>query len=413
MPEPHLVDTESTHNRARNDDDHTLPGAGWYERIPTTNPDEALRFCRLLAQVLQAQSNVPTTPQNQEPPYNGTIPASGLHTPGSPPAVERPDISVVLPVYNEEDNIPALYERLTTTLQATVLDYELIFVNDGSRDNSVELLHHYAASDQRVTVIDLARNFGHQIALSAGLEYTRGRGVIVMDSDLQDPPEVLPQFIARWQEGYEVVYAIREHRKEIWIKRLAYAGFYRILQRVSHIDIPLDAGDFCIMDRRVVDILVRMPERKRFVRGIRSWVGFNQTGLAYERHARYGGRPKYTFSRLIELALDGIISFSYMPLRAISMMGIGVSLLSIFFAAYYTFMRLMYGLNPPGFPTLIVTVLFLSGVQLITLGVTGEYVGRIFEEVKQRPLYIVRRVIRQQQSAAPHTPENVHARVDA
>ena len=247
-------------------------------------------------------------------------------------------------------------------------------------------------SDAHVTVVELARNFGHQVAVSAGLDYARGQATIVIDGDLQDPPEVLPEFIAKWREGYDVVYAIREQRKEGWWKRAAYTTFYRLLRRVTNIEIPLDAGDFCIMDRRVVDLLVSMPERNRFVRGIRSWLGFRQIGLAYERHARNAGQPKYTFSRLLGLAFDGLISFSYTPLRLASLSGLGISLLSFLFAAFYTIKKITVGLYPPGFATIVVAIFFLTGIQLITIGVIGEYIGRIFDEVKQRPLYVVRRV---------------------
>jgi len=270
--------------------------------------------------------------------------------------------------------------------------YELIFVDDGSRDQSVELLHNMAAADIRVMVVELARNFGHQVAISAGLDYARGRAVVIMDADLQDPPEVLPQFLAKWREGYDVVYAIRGKRKESWLLRLAYAVFYRLLKRVANIDIPLDAGDFCIMSRRVVDLLNGMPERNRFVRGIRSWVGLEQVGLEYERQERFAGRSKYNVSRLIYLALDGLVSFSFVPLRIITILGFGISIVSLCMAVFYAVKKLMVGLNPPGFASLIVSIFFLAGVQLITSGVIGEYVGRIFEEVKRRPLYVVRGV---------------------
>ena len=213
-----------------------------------------------------------------------------------------------------------------------------------------------------------------------------------MDADLQDPPEVLPRFIEKWREGHDVVYAVRTNRKEAWLKRSAYNFFYRLLQRIADIEIPLDAGDFCIMDRRVVDILVGMPERNRFVRGIRSWVGLDQVGLAYEREARYAGEPKFTLTRLVYLALDGLISFSYVPLRMISLLGLGVSLVSILLAIGYTIQKLTRGLSPPGFATTVVAIFFLAGIQLITIGVIGEYVGRIFEEVKRRPLYVIRQV---------------------
>jgi dolichol-phosphate mannosyltransferase len=275
-----------------------------------------------------------------------------------------------------------------------------LFVDDGSYDRSLELLQQLATADPQVTLVELARNFGHQVAVSAGLEYSQGHAVIVMDADLQDPPEILPQFIAKWREGYEVVYAVRQKRKEGWFKRLAYTAFYRLLRQMANVEIPLDAGDFCIMDRRVVDLLISMPERNRFVRGIRSWAGFKQVGLPYDRPARHAGHPKYTFSRLVHLALDGMISFSYVPLRVITLVGLSVSIFSIILALFYAIKKLSSGLYPPGFATLIVAICFLAGVQLLTMGVMGEYVGRISEEVKQRPLYVARRVIRRQRPCA-------------
>ncbi len=359
--------------------DH-LPGAEQLAAIPTTDPAAALQFCRALAQALAAT----------------TLPASAAGATAQSAAVAKPappDLSIVIPVHNEEDNLPRLHERLSAVLGQTGLQYEIIFIDDGSQEVCLHLLRGLAAGDPRVLVVELARNFGHQVAISAGLEHSRGAGVIIMDADLQDPPEVLPQFIGKWREGHDVVYAIREQRKERWLMRAAYAAFYRILRRVANIDIPLDTGDFCLMDRRVVDLLVGMPERNRFVRGIRSWVGLDQVGLAYERHARHAGQPKYTLRRLIYLALDGLISFSYIPLRAITMLGFGVSLISIVLAVFYVIQKLTVGLNPPGFATLIVAIFFLSGIQLITIGVIGEYVGRVFEEVKRRPLYVVRQVI--------------------
>jgi polyisoprenyl-phosphate glycosyltransferase len=301
-------------------------------------------------------------------------------------------LSIVIPVYGEEDNLPLLYERLTTVLTEAEPSYEVVFVDDGSRDRSAEILRDLAARDPHLSVVELSRNFGHQIAISAGLDYARGDAVIIMDADLQDPPEVLPQFIAKWREGHDVVYAIRAQRKEGWFKRSLYALFYRLLQRIANINIPLDSGDFCLMDRRVVEILNGMPERNRFVRGIRSWVGLDQIGLEYERQSRYAGHAKYSYRRLVYLALDGLISFSFVPLRMITIVGFVVSAISILMAIGYTIQRITVGLNPPGFATTIVAIFFLAGIQLITLGVIGEYVGRIFEEVKQRPLYVVRRV---------------------
>ncbi len=337
--------------------------------IPTDDPQAALRFCQALAQLMDAPAPSPLLPQ-----------------------ATPTELSVVIPAYNEEENLPTLYARLRAALDPLDISYEIIFVNDGSRDRTLPMLQQLATDDPRVVAIDLARNFGHQIAISAGLDHTRGRAVIIMDGDLQDPPEVLPEFIAKWREGHDVVYAIRAQRKEGPIKRFAYTLFYRLLKQVASIDIPLDAGDFCIMDRRVVNLLNAMPERNRFVRGIRSWVGLDQIGLAYERHARHAGRPKYTLTRLIYLALDGLISFSYVPLRLISLAGLGVSFLSIVIAIFYTIQKLTVGLSPPGFATLVVAIFFLSGIQMITIGVIGEYVGRIFEEVKGRPLYVVRKV---------------------
>lgn len=345
--------------------------------LPTNDPIAALAFCRQLAALIDA----------------GGLPAALAAAPAATPAPAPPDLSVVIPVFNESENLPDLYARLTSVLATTGLRHEIVFVDDGSRDGSLGQLQRFAAADPRVLVVELARNFGHQVAISAGLDHARGQGVIVMDADLQDPPEVLPQFIAKWRAGHDVVYAIREQRKEGVIKRAAYAAFYRLLQRVANIEIPLDAGDFCIMDRRVVDLLVGMPERNRFVRGIRSWVGLDQVGLAYERQARHAGRPKFTLTRLIYLALDGLVSFSYVPLRVITMLGLAVSFVSIVLALFYAIKKLSVGLNPPGFATLIVAIFFLAGMQLITIGVIGEYVGRIFEEVKRRPLYVVRTVV--------------------
>ncbi|GAG17656.1 unnamed protein product, partial [marine sediment metagenome] len=259
-------------------------------------------------------------------------------------------------------------------------DYELIFVDDGSRDKSADILQKLANKDPHVVVIQLGRNFGHQVAISAGLDFSSGKGVIIMDADLQDPPEVLPEFIEKWREGHDIVYAIRTNRKEGWFKRNSYAFFYRILQRIAAIQIPLDAGDFCLMDRKAVEILTHMPERNRFMRGIRSWIGLDQVGLAYDRDSRYAGQPKFTYSKLIYLALDGLVSFSFLPLRLISIVGFMVSFVSIILAFSYAIQRITKGLNPPGFATIVVSIFFLAGMQLITLGVIGEYVGRIFEE---------------------------------
>ncbi len=353
---------------------------------PLEDPAEALRFCRALASALERASDGERhalTPANFAAMMGQAEPSTG-----------RPELSVIIPVFNEEENLLTLHGRLTRALVNLGMEYEIVLVDDGSQDQSPDILRRLEAEDQRIVIVEFARNFGHQVAISAGLEQSRGRVVCIMDADLQDPPEVLHTFLAKWREGWEVVYAIRTERKEWWGKRLAYAGFYRLLQRVANIDIPLDAGDFCVMDRRVVDLLVRMPERNRFVRGIRSWVGFKQIGVPYERHARHAGAPKYTFRKLLYLALDGLISFSHMPLRIITLLGFSVSFLSFLVALFYLVKKFTLGTGVPGFTTLVVSIFFLSGIQLMTIGVIGEYIGRISDEVKRRPLYVARRVTR-------------------
>lgn len=351
--------------------------------VPVADPAAALQFCQALAGAIDSM---------QQGTLDIRLRAQMSATRNE--AHSQPVLSIVIPVFNEEENIETLHVRLTTVLRDLCDEYEIIYVDDGSQDRSQAILQRMETEDVHVTVIELARNFGHQVAISAGLEHSKGRAVCIMDADLQDPPEILPKFLATWQEGAEVVYAIRTERKEWWGKRLAYALFYRLLQRVANIKMPLDAGDFCIMDRCVVDQLVQMPERNRFVRGIRSWIGFHQVGVAYERHSRHAGRPKYTFKKLVYLALDGLISFSHMPLRIITLLGFTVSLLSFLVALFYMIKKFTLGVGVPGFTTLVVSIFFLAGIQLMTIGVIGEYIGRISDEVKRRPLYVARRVTR-------------------
>ncbi len=358
----------------------------WRQLPPTQDPQEALEFCRALSSAMELTATAED--HRQSPALVAAI--LGQRAASLPP----PMLSIVIPVFNEEENLQTLHTRLTQTLTEQGLDYEIVFIDDGSQDQSPEILRRLEAEDHRVVVVEFARNFGHQVAISAGLEHSRGRVVSIMDADLQDPPEVLHTFLAKWQEGWEVVYAVRTERKEWWGKRLAYAGFYRLLQRVANIEIPLDAGDFCVMDRKVVDMLVRMPERNRFVRGIRSWVGFKQIGVPYERQARYAGTPKYTFRKLVYLALDGLVSFSHMPLRIITLLGFTVSVLSFLVALFYLIKKFTIGVGVAGFTTLVVSIFFLAGIQLMTIGVIGEYIGRISDEVKHRPLYVARRVTR-------------------
>lgn len=352
-------------------------------RIPIDNPEAALQFCQDLARQLARHAG--TAEEQSGDLFHIQAGASAQNS-------AQPELSVVLPVFNEAENIPVLYDRLVSVLERESVDFEILFVDDGSSDESAQKLNDLEVSDHRVHILGLARNFGHQVAITAGLDFARGKAVVVMDADLQDPPEVLPDFILKWREGHDVVYAVREQRKEGWLKRTSYAAFYRLLRHVSNIDIPLDAGDFCVMDRRVVDLLKSMPERNRFVRGIRSWVGLRQVGVPFERRARHAGTSKYTVGRLMLLALDGLISFSYLPLRIITVLGISVSFLSMLMAIFFFVKKLLYGLSPPGFASIIVSIFFLAGIQLITLGVIGEYVGRIFEEAKRRPMYILRRV---------------------
>jgi dolichol-phosphate mannosyltransferase len=303
------------------------------------------------------------------------------------------EFSIVVPILNEIENLPVLHRRLTGVMKELGEPYEVIYVDDGSRDGSFELLRDMHLRDKCVHVISLARNFGHQQAVSAGLDRARGRAVIVMDADLQDPPEVIPQFVEAWHKGFHVVYAVREKRKEHIIKRVAYHTFYKILRAISRFDIPLEAGDFCLMDRRVVDVLTSLPERNRFVRGLRSWVGFRQMGLSYERDTRFRGKSKYTFGMLVSLALNGLISFSYLPLRISTLLGFTVSLMSLLAAGYFLIKQITSGLQPPGCATTVVLLLFLSGVQLITIGVVGEYMAQVLDEVKGRPSYVVREVL--------------------
>jgi glycosyltransferase involved in cell wall biosynthesis len=280
---------------------------------------------------------------------------------------KKVDISVIIPVYNEETNLKELHRRLSLTFKDLKDEYEIIFIDDGSKDGSASLLEEiYQNDSDHVRLVCLSRNFGHQQAISAGLTYSSGKAMIVMDADLQDPPEVLPRFIEKWKEGYQVVYAIREKRKEGVAKRLAYHTFYRILKFISRINIPLDTGDFGLMDRKVVDIICSLPERNRFVRGLRSWTGFRQTGLAYERDVRFSGETKYSFRNLFRLALDGMISFSYLPLRLATLLGFVISTFSILFGAYYFFRAITVGIGTPGFATSTILMSLLGGRLWVT-----------------------------------------------
>jgi len=301
-------------------------------------------------------------------------------------------LSVIVPVLNEEDNIPELVRRLKAALDDG-LPFDIIFVDDGSTDRTWRLLKSLHAEDPRIKSIRLARTFGHQAAISAGLRAATGDAVVVMDGDLQDAPEVVPEFVKRWLDGDDVVYAIRQSRQAAWPKRVAYRVFYRLLARISAIDLPLDSGDFSLMDRRVVDVLNAMPERPRFVRGMRGWAGFRQSGVPCDRGDRFAGRTKHTYRMLGRLALDGFFGFSNKPLQLASALGIAVSGASFALALALVFLKLAAGVPLPGTTALLVAVLFLGGVQLICLGILGEYVGRIYDEVRARPPFVVAAIV--------------------
>lgn len=300
-----------------------------------------------------------------------------------------PYFSIILPVYNEEDNIKEVYKRVSTVLKSLKKPYELIFINDGSHDKTFARIRALQKKHRTIKLINFSRNYGHQAAVTAGLDHSRGTYVAVLDADLQDPPEVLPQFFAQLDKGYDVVYAIRKNRKENPVLRMAYAGFYRILHVISSIDMPLDSGDFCVMKKRVVQTMKKMPERNRFVRGIRSWVGFKQMGMEYDRHERHGGTSQYTFHKLVKLAVDGMLSFSYIPLRMMTFGGLFaffVSIIGVFIALY---LRLFTNTFVPGFATTVILLMFSGGIIMLGLGIIGEYIARIYDEVKQRPPYII------------------------
>lgn len=310
-------------------------------------------------------------------------------------------ISIIIPIYNEEQTLPLLYNRLINAMPAYEDKCEVIFVDDGSIDNSLAFMKNIAEISDIFRVVKLSRNFGHQAAISAGLQLAVGDVVAIMDGDLQDPPEVLPRFLKKWREGYDVVYAIRIKRKEGILKRFAYACFYRLLNMVSDINIPLDSGDFCLLDRKVVNVINReFPENIRFIRGLRSYVGFKQIGLEYERHERIAGDVKYTFTKLVKLALDGIFGFTLLPLRMATYAGVFISIICFLLGMVYLIARICnisifgaYVKDVPGFATLAVAGFFWEGIILIFMGIIGEYIGRIYVEIKKRPLYIIDEII--------------------
>lgn len=304
--------------------------------------------------------------------------------------------SLVIPVFNEQETIPRLFARVSAAARTWGDEYEIICVDDGSTDLTAEMLDDLHSRDARWKRLSFSRNFGHQAAVSAGISYARGEVVGIIDGDLQDPPELLKQMFQRWSEGYQVVYAVRASRKENIFKRIAYKAFYRLLQKSASIKIPLDAGDFCVMDRQVVNVLNSLPEKTRFVRGLRTWSGYRQTGIAYDRDERDGGESKYTLSKLFRLAFDGILGFSAVPLRIASLMGflfcVCAALLVLTLVVWRMTDVTLFGMHPSqsmGWTSLVSIAMFLSGVQMLMLGIVGEYIARIFDEVKGRPGWIV------------------------
>ena len=301
--------------------------------------------------------------------------------------------SIVIPIYNEEKILGELFERLAAVTAALDAPYEVLLVDDGSRDRSFEIMTGLHRRDQRFKAIRLSRNFGHQVAITAGMAMASGDAVLLMDGDLQDPPELIPEMIARWKEGNEVVYTVKRSRKENPLKRLAFRSFYRVLHALSTIDIPMDAGNFSLLDRRVVDILKQMPERNRYISGMRAWTGFRQTAVMYDRDPRFAGKPQMSLRRLIQLALDGIFSFSNVPLRLAVYVGLLTAAAAFAGGLVVIYARIFTDKAILGWASTILSILFVGGMILLTLGVIGEYISRIYEEVKNRPLYVIRDLV--------------------
>jgi len=305
--------------------------------------------------------------------------------------VYTPKISIIAPIYNEAGNLLELYARVKETLDSTNDTWELVLIDDGSTDGSTDMIRKLSDEDHRVRPVIFARNFGHQLAVTAGLDYSRGDAVVIIDSDLQDPPEVILDLIVKWRAGYEVVYAVRSEREgESWFKELTASTFYRLINRITEVDIPLDTGDFRLLDRKVVNVINQMRERHRFLRGMSVWVGFKQTGVTYKRAARVVGETKYPLKKMIKFASDAVTSFSYLPLQLAMYLGFIAAVLSILAIPVVIILRASGSQAFFGQATALIAVLFLGGVQLISLGILGEYIGRLYDQAKGRPLYIVR-----------------------
>ncbi|WP_414564469.1 MULTISPECIES: glycosyltransferase family 2 protein [unclassified Anabaena] len=305
-----------------------------------------------------------------------------------------PKYSFIVPLYNEEETIEEMYRRISQVMNQMDGAVELCLVNDGSRDRSLQMIRELHQKDPRVVYLSLARNFGHQIAVTAGLNFVRGHIVVILDADLQDPPELIIDMLEQWRQGYHIVYAQRIKRsRESWFKRFMAYAFYRILKRLADVDIPTDTGDFCLLDRQVVDVLNAMPERNRYIRGLRSWVGFNQIAVRFERDPRFAGDVKYTFRKSFTLAINGIVSFSKVPLRLSTYLGLLAAMVSLLMCLLVLYWRIFTPNSPlTGITIILIAIFFLGAVQLVSIGILGEYIGRIYEEVKQRPLYTLSEV---------------------
>jgi len=300
-------------------------------------------------------------------------------------------ISLVIPLYNEEENLDYLFKRIFSVLEQLKTSYEIICVNDGSRDRTLSKLLDYYQLYPTIKVINLSRNFGKDIALTAGIDYSSGQAVIPIDADLQDPPELILELVDKWREGYDVVCATRQVRLgETWLKRFTANTFYKVINTMTDIYIPHNTGDFRLLDRQVVDALKRMPERRRFMKGLFAWVGFKQAYIMFDREQRHQGDTKWNYWKLWNFALDGITSFSFLPLKVWSYIGLLISVFALCYAIYLTLRTLIFGVDLPGYASIMVAILLLGGVQLLTLGILGEYLGRVYEEVKGRPIYLVR-----------------------
>lgn len=300
-------------------------------------------------------------------------------------------ISIIVPCYNDVDSVQSMYERVTEVMKKITPQYEIVYVNDASPDNAIETLRMFAEKDKRFVVVDMSRNFGADIAYTAGLAVCTGDAAIMIDGDIQDPPELFPQFVSKWLEGFDIVYGIRKKRRGSWIKRICYKFYYRLFQKLSYLEIPLDAGDFGLIDRKIVNVLNQMPETDRFLRGLRAWVGFRHTGIPYERDERFSGRSASNLKVYFRQARRGIFSFSFVPLEIISMLAVGMVLFSLIALIVYVIMAFFYS-APKGFLTLLVLMLVLGSMQFMCLAVMAEYIGRTFNEAKRRPIYLIQQV---------------------